>query len=575
MLLSLHIRDFAIIDELELELAPGMTTLTGETGAGKSILLDALGLLLGDRADTGSVRHGALRTDISASFDISHIPAATDWLTEQELACGDECQLRRVVLREGRSRAYINGSSVPLQSLRTLGESLVDIHGQHEHQSLMRRDMQRQLLDHHGGHHDLLDTLAAIQLEFRQVRQDIQAIVGSDQDRDSRLEFLRFQLSELDDLAPGEGEVESLHEELRRLSHAGQLIESCGTHIDHLYDNEHSAQSLLGHAVADLEPLTTIDPALQEAGELINSALIQLEEGVERLRACRDTLELDPQRLQWVEQRLDALHKVARKHRIEAETLPSFQQRLGDELERLQQADAQLESLQQRRQQLIERYEKSADQLHRRRAKTAAQLSLQVSEAMQTLGMAGGTFTIEVNKTESGELPAHGRDRIEFMVSANPGQPSRPLARIASGGELSRISLAIQVIASRDTSVASLIFDEVDSGIGGGVAEIVGQQLRRLGRHHQVLCVTHLPQVAAQANQHLQITKMTGDHTTRTRIRNLSDDDRIEEIARMLGGQKITASTREHAREMLACVDPGKRTSPGRKKGQGLFTPSE
>jgi len=551
MLLSLHIRDFAIIDELEIELNPGTTALTGETGAGKSILLDALGLLLGDRADAESVRHGAERADISASFDISAIESARNWLSEQSLDLDDECQLRRVVMSEGRSRGYINGSPVPAQSLREFGERLVDIHGQHEHQSLIKRDLQRQLLDNHGGHDKLLAGLANIHRDWKQIAANIEAIVGTGQNRDSRLEFLRFQLQELDTLAPQAGEVEQLHDEHKRLSNAGQLLETCDRHIKRLYDDEHSVQSDISHALVDLEQLARIDPSLKEAGELISTALIQLEEGVNQLRAYQDRLELDPQRLQWVEQRLDALHTVAGKHHIEAETLCEFQTRLGEELAALEQADERLQALEQKREQLREAYGKSAKQLSRKRVKTAAQLSSQVTEGMQALGMSGGRFTVEVTDAESNLMSPHGRDHIDFLVSANPGQPPRPLAKVASGGELSRISLAIQVVAARDTHIPTLIFDEVDTGVGGAVAETVGKQLQALGKHHQVLCVTHLPQVAAQAHQHLRVSKLTGDKTTRTQIQSLGEDERMEEIARMLGGKKITASTREHAREML------------------------
>ncbi|WP_455234740.1 DNA repair protein RecN [Thiogranum longum] len=551
MLLSLHIRDFAIIDELEIELGPGMTALTGETGAGKSILLDALGLLLGDRADAGAVRHGAERADISASFDVSGIETARAWLAEQELELGDECQLRRVVLSEGRSRAYVNGSPVPAQSLRELGEHLVDIHGQHEHQSLMKRDLQRQLLDSHGGHQQLVAELTALYREWTLRRQQIEAIVGAGQDRDSRVEFVQFQLRELNELAPEPGEVEQLHEEHARLANAGQLLETCGTHLDRLYDDEHSAHSMISHALSDLGPLTEIDPTLRDARELIDNALIQLEEGVDQLRAYQQKLELDPQRLQWVEHRLDALHRVAAKHRVEAESLAEFQTRLSAELEQLEQADQQLQELEQGCQQLAAQFETIARQLHRERVKTASRLSEQVTAAMQGLGMAGGRFRVEVRDGNDQGMSAHGCDQIEFLVSANPGQPLKALSRVASGGELSRISLAIQVIAAKDTRIPTLIFDEVDTGVGGAVAESVGRQLQALGLHHQVMCVTHLAQVAAQAHQHLQVVKLTGGKSTRTRVRALSETERVEEIARMLGGRKITDSTLQHAREML------------------------
>lgn len=551
MLVSLHIRDFAIIDELEVELHHGMTALTGETGAGKSILLGALGLLLGDRADAGAVRHGAERADLSASFDISKLARVRDWLQEQSLELDDECQLRRVIAREGRSRAYINGTSVPLQLLRELGEHLVDIHGQHEHQSLMKRDLQRQLLDRHGRHATTLAKLASLHNDWKRVQQDIETILGSGNDRDSRLEFLRFQLQELDELAPQPGEVEALHKELARLSSAGQLLETCASHTETLYDDDRSAHSLLGQAINDLAPLTAIDPSLKDASELFNNALIQLEEGVGLLRDYRDRVELDPRRQQEVEQRIEGLHKVAAKHHIEPETLPGFHQQLAEQLQQLEQADQRLDALELQRAALQDDYRKTAEKLHKQRLKTARQLSKQVSEAMQTLGMSGGKLEIEISKTDPDKLSPLGTDQVEFRVSANPGQPPAPLAKVASGGELSRISLAIQVIATEASDIPSLIFDEVDSGVGGAVADTVGQQLRSLGEHRQVLCVTHLPQVASQAHHHLQVSKLTGDQTTRTRISTLDEEERVEEIARMLGGQKITKATLDHARDML------------------------
>jgi DNA repair protein RecN (Recombination protein N) len=551
MLLSLHIRDFAIIEALEVEFSPGMSALTGETGAGKSILLGALGLLLGDRADAASVRHGRERAEISAAFDLSSCPVAGDWLRAHEMDSGEDCQLRRVISREGRSRAYINGSPVPVASLRELGEHLVDIHGQHEHQSLLRRDLQRQLLDNHGGHQPLLDTLKTLHQERNDIRAAIRVLVGGDQDRDTRLAFLRFQLQELDALAPRAGETEQLHSELARLSNAGQLIETCRTHLQHLYEDDASAHDRLGKAVEDLAELAAFDPAFREAGELFNTALIQLQEGIDQLRDCGERLELDPERLQWVEQRLDALHSAARKHRIEAEQLAEFHQRLLADIEALEQSDQQLAVLEKRQAGLDQAWRETAGQLHRQRRKTATRIAARVTEAMQSLGMQGGRFAIEVSVNDKDSFAEHGTDSIEFLVSANPGQPLQPLGRVASGGELSRISLAIQVVAARDTDIPTLIFDEVDTGVGGAVAETVGRQLQTLGMHRQILCVTHLAQVAAQAHNHLQVQKTRDRTRTHTRVERLGAQQRIDEIARMLGGRRITDSTRQHAREML------------------------
>lgn len=551
MLLSLHIRDFAIIDELEVDFSPGMNALTGETGAGKSILLGALGLLLGDRADAGSVRHGSERAEISAAFDLSACTAARNWLLAHDMDSGEDCQLRRIISREGRSRAYINGSSVPVASLRELGEHLVDIHGQHEHQSLLRRELQRQLLDNHGGHQPLLDMLKTLHQDWNDTRSSIRALVGGDQDRDTRLEFLRFQLQELDALAAVPGETAQLHTELARLSSAGQLIETCRSHLQWLYEDDASAHDRLGRAAEDCATIAELDPAFRQAGELFNNALIQLQEGIEQLRDCEQRLELDPQRLQWVEQRLDALHGCARKHRIEAEQLADFHQRLLADIEKLEQADQTLAALDQRRADIEAAWRDTAAQLHDKRRKTAARIARQVTAAMQSLGMQGGRFDIQVNTRGKDALTDHGNDSIEFLVSANPGEPLQALGKVASGGELSRISLAIQVVAARDTDIPTLIFDEVDSGVGGAVAETVGRQLQTLGMHHQILCVTHLAQVAAQAHHHLQVHKTRDKTRTRTRVERLDAGQRIDEIARMLGGRRITDSTRQHAQEML------------------------
>ena len=551
MLLSLHIRDFAIIDELEIDFSPGMSALTGETGAGKSILLGALGLLLGDRAEATSVRHGCERADVSAAFDLSACPGARDWLLAREMDSDDECQLRRVIGREGRSRAYINGAPVPVASLRELGEYLVDIHGQHEHQSLLRRDLQRQLLDNHGGHDKLLTELRNIHRDWNDTRTAARILVGGDQDRDTRLEFLRFQLDELDALAPQLGETEQLHGELARLSNAEHLIETCRSHLQWLYDDDASAHGRLGKAVDELAAVADLDPAFKEAGELFNAALIQLAEGIDQLRDCEERLELDPERLQWVDQRLDTLHTAARKHRIAPEQLPAYLERLRSDIDDLEQADQKLDALEKRRGELERAYRKTAGQLHKQRCKTAKRISAQVTEAMQTLGMQGGHFQIQVSETGRDGLSDQGTDNIEFQVSANPGQPLQPLNKVASGGELSRISLAIQVVAAHDTEIPTLIFDEVDSGVGGAVAESVGRQLQALGMHRQVLCVTHLPQVAAQAHNHLQVRKQRDGNSTRTGVERLSAQQRIDEIARMLGGRTITDSTLRHAQEML------------------------
>jgi DNA repair protein RecN (Recombination protein N) len=428
----------------------------------------------------------------------------------------------------------------------------------------MHRGAQRDLLDRHGGTSDRFAGVAGLHRQWQETCARIEALLGTDQDRESKLEFLRFQTSELDELELQEGEVETLHDELRRLANAGQLIDTGRRCLDTLYDaDEFTAQQLLGRAQQDVATLARVDAALTPVTEALNNALIQIEDAVDRLRDYHAHLEQDPERLRQVEQRLDRLHTVARKHRVESETLPALAQRLRTELETLEQADTLLAGLEEERTRLLSDYRAHAKQLSGQRTRTADQLSAAVTDAMQTLGMKGGRFRIDVRHQPEAPPSPNGTDQVEFLVSANPGQPLQPLTRVASGGELSRISLAIQVIAARAVTIPTLIFDEVDSGVGGAVAETVGVQLRQLGRERQVLCVTHLPQVAAQADHHLQVTKLTGEETTRARIRELNDQERVEEIARMLGGRRITASTRAHAREMLGAA--GHRPPAGKR----------
>ncbi|WJW76453.1 DNA repair protein RecN [Thiohalobacter sp. IOR34] len=565
MLTHIHIRDFVLVDQLELELEPGMTALTGETGAGKSILIDALGLALGDRADSSVVRHGCERAEIAVSFDLATLPAVRDWLQAQDLAEDDECHLRRVVYREGRSRAYLNGRPVPLQQLRELGSRLIDIHGQHEHQSLMRTELQRTLVDDYAGLGPLLSGLAGLYDDWKARREELDRLREAARERGDRLDLLRFQLQELEALAPAEGELERLDEEHARLAHASELIEGGHQALDRLYDAEGSIHGRLGETLAELQALAGLDPALTPVCELLNGALIHTQEAADALRHHSDRLEIDPQRLAWLEERIGLWQQLARKHRLTPAELPALVGRLRDELDRLEHADQHFERLEAEIEELATAYREQAARLGDRRRQAAAELGTAVSAAMQELGMAGGRFEIAVETRSDAGFARHGLERIEFRVSANPGQPLAPLARVASGGELSRISLAIQVIATDASPVPVLVFDEVDSGIGGGVAEVVGRQLRALGDRRQVLCVTHLPQVAAQAHQQLQVSKLASEDATRTRIRPLDAEDRVEEIARMLGGIEVTESTLDHAREMLARAGDGPKRRRKRK----------
>ncbi|MGB1008822.1 MAG: DNA repair protein RecN [Thiolinea sp.] len=551
MLTHIHIRDFAIIEELELELYPGMTALTGETGAGKSILLDAIGLVLGDKADSGSVRYGAKKAEITLTVDITQTPHARDWLIAKSLDSEeDDCILRRIISATGKSRATINGSPVTLALIRELGEQMVDIHGQHEHQSLMKKDMQRRMLDDFAGNDSLLDEVHASWKAWKSLKDRLETLSSENQQHQERIDLLRFQTRELEELSLVSGEAEQLDEELKRLANAEQLksVTEHGYHI--LYDAESSAYSSLGQQIQELTQLTEIDETLTTPLELLNNSQIQLQEAAYLLRDYHQGLELDPQHLQTVENRIADIRMVARKHRLEPDQLIERLSSLQQELATLDSGDYDVETIKQQLSSATEIYYKHAAALTEKRRNFAEKLSTGVSDAMQTLGMQGGHFKIMIH-SEQDQFSPYGKDQIVFTVSANPGQPLKPLNKVASGGELSRISLAIQMIAAQTLTLPALIFDEVDTGIGGGIAEVVGSQLRALGQNRQVLCVTHLPQVASQAHQHYKVTKIKGSQSTSTGINQLNAQQRTEEIARMIGGVDITDTTRALATEML------------------------
>ncbi len=555
MLAFIQIRNFAIIDQAELELDAGLTVLSGETGAGKSILVDALGLVLGDRADASALRHGAERGEISASFQLPEDAPALKWLRQQDLDDDGECLVRRTLSRSGRSRAFINARTVPLASLRELGEFLADIHGQHEHQSLVRPAVQRQILDHLGGNSETATQVVERYRHWASLESEIDQLQTKETERSSRLELLRYQAKELASLAPQPEELSQLEDEHRKLAGAGQLAE--GTEralaaLDNDQEGSACAAELLSQAERLLAELAEIDPALSEAAALLQEASISLREGADTLSRYLDGLEMDPGRLTWVETRMAAMYDVARKHKVEAAELPRLADQLASELASLEGADAKLDALQAELAGAEQEYLAAAARLSKARKKAAQAMSADVSNLMQALGMQGGRFEVAVSSPDDAPYTEQGRDRIEFLVSANPGQPPGQLGKVASGGELSRISLAVQVIAADATPTGCLVFDEVDAGVGGGVAEIVGRRLRELGASRQVLCVTHLPQVASQAHHHVRVSKLTDGKTTRTVLRPLAPDESIEELARMLGGVEITDKTREHAREMIA-----------------------
>ena len=551
MLVHLSVHNYAIVEHLDLELQRGMSVITGETGAGKSIMLDALGLALGDRADSGVVRPGADKADILASFDLEDIAEARAWLAERDLDNDGPCILRRVITSEGRSRGYINGAPCPLGDLKALGELLIDIHSQHEHQSLLKPDTHRRLLDEYAGSQELARQVQLAAQRWRQTRQELQRLSSSGDEQRARHQLLSYQLEELENLALGDNELEQLEQEHKALSNAEQLLGACRQVLD--LCSESDAGNVLSALTASLNRLGGFSdqPALGEATNLLASAQIQVEEAIGELNRFIDHFDADPQRQQLLEERLDAIYGLARKHRVQPFELAELQQRLLQELEGLNADDEAVERLGEELAAYERHYRDKADELSALRQQAAGRLAEAVQAEMQTLGMPGGRFSIELQAGSSDEPQPQGLEQVEFLVSANPGQPLKSLAKVASGGELSRISLAIQVITAQTSRVPTLVFDEVDVGIGGPTAEVVGQLLRRLGERGQVLTVTHLPQVAAQGHQHLFVHKARGQDSTQTAVACLTPDGRVEEIARMLGGVDLTEESLAHARKMV------------------------
>ena len=547
MLRTLSIRDFVIVDAIELEFSAGFSVFTGETGAGKSILIDALTLALGGRGDASVVREGAARADISADFSVSDDAAA--WLEAQAFQVEEGgVLLRRVIDNTGRSKAFINGSAATATQLRELGEMLVDIHGQHAHQSLVKADAQRLLLDTQAG---LIEPARAVAESFRTWRALVRQRQEFDHDaRNLQVERdrLAWQVGELDRLAPQPQEWAAVSNEQSRLAHAASLIDGAQAAVEMLSESEQPLLSQLAAITQKLARLADIDAALLPVVELLEPARIQMQEAVYGLNDYLGRVELDPQRLHSVEARMTALHAGARSFHVDPDDLPQEHQRLRAQLLQLS-AASDMDALRANEQQALEAYTGLAKKLGRARVKAAAAMGAAVTAAMQDLSMRGGQFQVALQPCEAA---SHGLEQVEFLVAGHAGTTPRPLAKVASGGELARIALAISVIASASTATPTLIFDEVDSGIGGGVAEVVGRLLKRLGQDRQVLCVTHLPQVASQANQHFEVSKDGSGERPVSRISALDAGARIEEIARMLGGIEITAITRKHARELLA-----------------------
>jgi len=552
MLTFLQIRDFAIIESIELELRPGLTVLTGETGAGKSILVDALQLLAGGRAGSEVVRHGAERAEITGTFDLSTTPRELKrWLEEQSIAAAEELSIRRVVSNDGRSRAYLNGQAVAIQALREAGNILIDIHGQHEFQSLTRSAAQRELLDGYGRLEQAVGQVGISHRVWLGLLNRTLELESMARDRDAKLELLRYQVSELTALQLKEGEIEGLVDERARLANRGKLADATQTALSFLYEGEEgSAHAGVSRALQALQAVGSVDAKLAGVLPLVEEAAIQIREAARELAHYRDGLDMDTARQATVENRLAAIEDLARKNRVAPAGLITRSAELTAELASIERADTDLAALRKDLASALEEFRTLASQLSAKRATAGRALSKDITTRMQTLGMAGGRFQVEVTQDGTQEPTQYGVDQIEFRVTANPGQPLRALSKVASGGELSRLSLAVQVsVAARETRC--MVFDEVDSGIGGAIAEIVGRELRSLGDRGQVLCVTHLPQVASQGHQHLRVAKSNDGRTTRTSLTELTPVDRVEEIARMLGGVEVTGKAREHAKEML------------------------
>lgn len=554
MLESLYVKDFAIVGEAEIGFGPGMTVVSGETGAGKSLLVDALLLLAGGRGDAGMIRHGSERAELSASFDIDSRGDIGDWLRSEELDDENACDLRRVIRREGQSRAWINGRPVTLTQLRALGEQLIEIHGQHDQQALLDRGLQRNLLDAFGGLGDQLSTLRTTVRDWQRVGTEIRSLTDG-HDHAERLEWLDHQLIELDAAALATEALVDLEAEHRRLGNAGQLVQGAAG-LAELVDgeSEFSLSRLLSRAHAEAIRLAELDPRLTGMASGVDAARIELEEANASLTRYQDSLELDPKRLADIDSQFSVLHDLARKHRVPVAELKSHAASLHQELEQLRNAGERLGHLQEELKYLVARYDEQAESLAKARASTTKRMAKAVTALMDELGMRGGKFEIEWEPIESATLDPNGTERCEFLVSANAGQPPRPLRKIASGGELSRISLAIEVAALGLDAVGTMVFDEVDSGIGGAIAEVVGQKLRRLGSERQVLCVTHLPQVAAQGHSQLRVSKASAKLATTMLVETLDEQARVAEIARMLGGVNVSEESLAHARQMLSAA---------------------
>ncbi len=552
MLVNLTIIDLAVVKSLDLDLAKGMSVLTGETGAGKSILLTALGLALGDRADSGFIRPDCKRAEINLEFDITDVLQAQQWLKDHDLDDEGHCLIRRVVSDDGRSKATINNRPVTLQILQELSEKLVQIHGQHAHLTLLNSDEQRRLLDAFGKNQPLLDKLNDCYKQWHKANKELENLSKASADQQQREEFLRFQIEELQHLDLQNYNYTALSEEHDKLANLENILAIGQRQVDSLYENDQfSVNQLLNQSVSEITQIAQYAPELNEISAMLSEAQIQTEEAALQLRRFIKAQEADPGRMAILENQIGVIQKLSRKHHVNPEELPELAQNLERELHGVTHSGERIAALSLQTEELFKQYQIFASDLSSVRRQQGTKLQLQISTMVKELGMPQGEFLVDCSVSSDSTPKLNGKDKIEFLVCANPGLPPKPLVKVASGGELSRISLAIQVTTSSDNTTPTMIFDEVDSGIGGGIAEIVGQKLRSLGLGRQVLCVTHLPQVAAQAHHHLYVEKNNQTDITSSTVRLLDDEERVTEIARMLGGVTITENTRTHAREML------------------------
>lgn len=554
MLIGLEIKNFAIVSNLSTEWHSGMTAITGETGAGKSIAIDALSLCLGERAEASAVRPGSERAEICAQFDITALPSAVQFLEQHLLSNDDnECLLRRVICKNGRSKSYINGSPVTAAQLKELGQHLISIHGQHAHQHLLKADHQLHLLDAYAGHIELVDAVRSKYRHYQSLQKEFTALEQAQQQQAAQKQLLEYQVAELDEFALQQGEFTAIEAEHHKLSHSQTILESCQRELQHLYESdEQNACSILQHSAQRFAELAHYDASLTSVATLLEEAAVQVEEASREIRNYAEQTELDPNRLVEVEERLSGAMDLARKHHIKPEELVDFHQSISQELESISHNSDRLEQLAQEIEDALSTYQYAADELSESRLQAAMTLNTLISASMANLSMENGQFEIALKKEPERAPNSLGFDSIAFLVSTNPGQPLQPLSKVASGGELSRISLAIQVIIAQKVTTPTLIFDEVDVGISGPTASAVGKLLRQLGKSTQVICVTHLPQVASSGHQQFFVAKEIADGETFTHMQSLNKNGRIDEIARLLAGDNISKMARANAKELIS-----------------------